>query len=73
MSLADFPDLTRLPKGRRMQLADELWQSCVDDSTQIPRWHQEALQQRWSDYRNGKVKRISLKELERRLGKRCHL
>ncbi len=56
-----------------MQLADELWQSCVDDSTQIPRWHQEALQQRWSDYRNGKVKRISLKELERRLGKRCRL
>lgn len=70
MSLKDFPDLARLPKGQRMKLADELWQSSVDDSTKVPVWHQDTLDQRWSDYRSGKVKRISLKELERRLAKR---
>ena len=70
MSLTDFPDLTRLPKGQRRKLADELWQSSVDDGTKVPVWHQEVLDQRWSDYRSGKAKRISLKELERRLAKR---
>ncbi len=53
-----------------MQLADELWQSGVDDKSKVPVLHQETLDQRWSDYRSGKVKRISLKELERRLAKR---
>jgi putative addiction module component len=42
----------------------------VDDSTQVPVWHQEALDQRWKGYRSGKMKRITLKELERRLSKR---
>ncbi len=70
MILADFPDLARLPKGQRMKLADELWQSCVDDDTQTPVWCQEVLDQHWNDYRSGKVKRISLEELERRLAKR---
>ncbi len=53
-----------------MKLADELWQSSVDDSAKVPVWHQETLDQRWNEYRSGKVKRISLKELERRLAKR---
>lgn len=70
MSLTDFPDLARLPKAQRMKLADELWQSSVDDGTKVPAWHKETLDQRWNDYRSGKVKRISLKELERRLAKR---
>jgi len=70
MSSTDYPDLERLPKGQRIKLADELWQSSVDDSTKVPVWHQETLDQRWSEYRSGKVKHISLKELERRLAKR---
>jgi len=53
-----------------MQLADELWLSCMDDRSKTPKWHQETLEQRWSEYRDGKVKRITLKELERRLSKR---
>lgn len=69
MSLTDFPDLARLPKSKRMQLADELWLSGVDDKTKVPAWHREILDQRLSDYRSGKVKGISLEELERRLAK----
>jgi putative addiction module component (TIGR02574 family) len=70
MSLEHFPELARLPKRKRMQLADELWLSCMDDRSKTPKWHQETLEQRWSAYRCGKVKRISLKELECRLAKR---
>jgi len=70
MSLEHFPELARLPKRKRMQLADELWVSCMDDRNKTPKWHQETLEQRWNAYRDGKVKRISLEELERRLGGR---
>jgi hypothetical protein len=68
-SLADFPELARLPKARRMKLADELWMSGIGDETRVPQWHQETLDQRWQDYRAGKTKRLTLKELEGRLAK----
>ena len=70
MSLDHFPELARLPKRERMQLADELWLSCMDDRNKTPKWHQETLEQRWSGYSIGNVKRISLKELECRVAKR---
>ncbi len=70
MSLEHFPELVRLPKRKRMKLADELWLSCVEDCNKTPKWHQQTLEQRWGEYRSGKVKRISLEELERRLGGR---
>ena len=69
MSLTDFPELARLSKAKRMKLADELWMSSVGDSSQVPRWHQETLDQRWSDYQNGKTKRLTLRQLEQRLAK----
>jgi hypothetical protein len=69
MSLTDFPELARLSKSKRMKLADELWMSSVGDSSQVPRWHQETLDQRWSDYQNGKTKRLTLRQLEQRLAK----
>jgi hypothetical protein len=68
--LADFPELARLPKARRMKLADELWMSGIGDETRVPQWHQETLNQRWQDYQAGKTKRLTLKELEGRLAKR---
>ena len=70
MTLTDFPELARLSKAKRMKLADELWLSGVRDADTVPRWHQETLDQRWSDYRAGKTRRLSLKELESRLAKR---
>ena len=69
MSLTDFPELARLSKAQRMKLADELWMSSVGDSSQVPRWHQETLDQRWSDYQNVKTKRLTLRQLEQRLAK----
>ena len=69
MSLTDFPELARLPKAKRMKLADELWLSSIGDANAVPRWHQETLDQRWTDYQAGKTKRLTLKELEQRLAK----
>ena len=69
MSLTDYPELARLSKSKRMKRADELWMSSVGDSSQVPRWHQETLDQRWSDYQNGKTKRLTLRQLEQRLAK----
>jgi hypothetical protein len=37
MSLDHFPELARLTKRKRMQLADELWLSCVDDRSKTPK------------------------------------
>jgi putative addiction module component (TIGR02574 family) len=69
-SLAEFPELARLSKARRLKLADELWMSGIGDETPVPQWHQETLERRWADYQAGKTKRLTLKQLEQRLAKR---
>lgn len=69
MTLAQFPELKKLSKKHRQKLADELWQSTIDDRTPVSREQQRALDQRWSYYQSGKIKRITLAELERRLSR----
>ena len=67
MKLADFPALARLPKRQRLELAEELWFSGVDDSLQVSPEHKTVLDERWEVYKRGRVKRLTLDELERRL------
>jgi len=67
MTLARFPELTKLPKRQRLKLAEELWFSGVDDSMRVDPLDKLLLDERWTAYRAGKAKRISLSELERRL------
>lgn len=67
MPLAHFPELTKLSKRQRMKLAEELWFSGVDDNLPVNPVHKKILDERWSAYKSGKVKRITLPELERRL------
>lgn len=69
MTLAHFPELTKLPKRQRMKLAEELWFSGVDDSLPVNPAHKKILDERWTAYKSGKVKRITLIELERRLAR----
>jgi putative addiction module component (TIGR02574 family) len=69
MTLANFPELTKLPKRQRMKLAEELWFSGVDDSLPVNPAHKKILDERWAAYKSGKVKRITLPELERRLAR----
>jgi hypothetical protein len=70
MTLARFPQLKKLSKRQRLKLAEELWFSGVDDSLPVAPLDKRVLEERWSVYRAGKAKRISLNELERRLRRR---
>jgi putative addiction module component (TIGR02574 family) len=70
MTLARFPALKKLPRRQRLKLAEELWFSGVDDSMPIGVLDRKVLDERWAAYKAGKVKRISLNELERRLKRR---
>jgi putative addiction module component (TIGR02574 family) len=69
MTLANFPELKKLPKKHRQQLADELWQSSVDDASPVSPAHRRLLDERWRAYQSGKTKRLTLTELERRLAR----
>ena len=69
MTLADFPQLRKLPKKHRQQLADELWLSSVDDASPVSAAHRRLLDERWRAYQAGKTRRLTLAELERRLAR----
>ncbi len=71
MTLADFPELTKLSKRQRMKLAQELWTSGVDDRLPASPAHKKTLDERWSAYQTGKIRRIPLPEVERRLARRA--
>jgi putative addiction module component (TIGR02574 family) len=67
MTLANFPELTKLPKRQRMKLAEELWFSSIDDRLPAHPKHKKILDQRWSAYKSGKTARLSANELQQRL------
>ena len=69
MSLAKFPELAKLPKRQRMKLAEELWFSSVDDRLPVSPVHKAIIDERWTAYKSGNLKRMSFAELERRLAK----
>lgn len=69
MTLADFPSLTRLPKRQRLKLAEELWFSGVDDDLAVRAEQKSELDGRWKAYKRGRIRRLSMQELTRRLGR----
>lgn len=69
MTLANFPELTKLPKRQRLKLAEELWFSSVDDSLSVPPAHKKLIDERWTAYKSGKSRRLTSAELERRLAR----
>lgn len=69
MTLANFPELAKLPKLQRMKLAEELWFSGVDDKLSVSSVHRKILDERWAAYQAGTMKRITLSALERRLAR----
>ncbi len=65
---ATLPELLRLPKKRRMEIAERLWASVENESdTPVPAEHRAILDKRLADYRSGKSKPISMAELMRRV------
>ncbi len=60
--------LLRLPKRRRLEIAERLWLSVADEKDMpVPESHKKILDARLAAYRSGKSKPISHEELMRRL------
>ena len=60
--------LLRLPKRRRLEIAESLWLSVADEQKMpVPKTHKRILDERLTRYRAGKSKPISHDELMRRL------
>ncbi len=73
MSTAVLPALLKLPKKRRMEIAESLWLSVADDSMEVPIEHKRLLNQRMKAYQAGTLKTISHSELMRKLRSREQL
>lgn len=60
--------LLRLPKRKRLEIAESLWLSVADEEEMpVPASHRKTLDKRLAGYRAGKSKPISHEELMRRL------
>jgi putative addiction module component (TIGR02574 family) len=70
MTLAQFPQLQKLTRNQKLKLAEELWLAAVDDSKPMSAQHRRLVDGRWTAYRAGMVKRISMAELEARIARR---
>jgi len=60
--------LLRLPKRKRLEIAESLWLSVADEEKMpVPESHKKILDSRLADYRSGRSKPIPHEELMRRL------
>jgi putative addiction module component (TIGR02574 family) len=60
--------LLRLPKRKRLEIAESQWLSVADEEKMpVPNSHKKVLDARLADYRAGKSKPVSHEELMRRL------
>jgi hypothetical protein len=70
MILASFRELRKLPKQKRFELAEELWLSGINDALPASAAQKKLLNDRWTGYRSGTARRITLAELERRVARK---
>jgi putative addiction module component (TIGR02574 family) len=68
MSTTTIDSLLRLPKKRKMEIAERLWLSAVDERTAaVPAAHKKIIASRLADYRAGKSVPIPHEDLMRKL------
>lgn len=65
MTLANFPELKRLPARARLKIAEELWDSAASDDLPVPASHKTLLRSRRVAYARGEIKTITMAELKR--------
>jgi putative addiction module component (TIGR02574 family) len=65
MTLADFPQLKRLPARQRLKLAEQLWDSTATESLSVPTSHKELLRSRRTAYKQGRVGTLTMDELKK--------
>jgi len=68
MSTAAIDQLLRLPRKRKMEIAERLWLSAADEKTApVPVEHKKIVTERLGAYRAGKSKPLPHAELMRKL------
>ncbi len=68
MATLSVSSLLRLPKRKRLEIAESLWLSVADEQKMpVPERHRKILDARLASYRSGKSKPIPHDELMRRL------
>ncbi|MBI5766988.1 MAG: addiction module protein [Verrucomicrobia bacterium] len=65
MTLANFPELQRLPRPARLRIAAELWDSAVNDDLPVPASHKSLLRERRAAYERGEMATVTMAELKR--------
>jgi putative addiction module component (TIGR02574 family) len=65
VALANFPELTRLPRRTRLKIAEELWDSAVSDDLPVPASHKTLIRTRRAAYERGEMKTVAMAELKR--------
>jgi putative addiction module component (TIGR02574 family) len=69
MASESVTSLLRLPKRKRLEIAESLWLSVADEEKMpVPPQHRKVLDQRLAAYRAGKSKPVPHDQLMRRLG-----
>lgn len=70
MTLADFPQLKRLPARQRLKLAEQLWDSAAKDTLPVPASHKQLIQARRKAYEEGQVPTLTMVELKKSIRRR---
>lgn len=70
MTLANFPQLKRLPVRSRLKIAEELWDSSVGDNLPVPASHKGLIRDRRVAYERGKMPTLTMTELKRSIRRR---
>lgn len=70
MTLADFPQLKRLPPRQRLSLAEALWDSAVSEALPVPASHKRLIRSRRAAYERGELATLTMDELRKSLRRR---
>jgi putative addiction module component (TIGR02574 family) len=70
MTLANFPQLKRLPLLQRLKIAEELWDSAVSDSLPVPESHRKLIRTRRAGYERGELATLTMPELAKSIRRR---
>ena len=65
MTLANFPQLQRLPPRQRLKLAEQLWDSAASSSMAVPASHKRLIRSRRKAYEQGQVATLTMDELKK--------
>ena len=67
MSRAQTNAFKKLSDRQKVAFLKKLLLDAASDKSPVPANHQKTLDERWHDYKAGKIKKLNLAELERRL------